>query len=107
MAAFANAAASMRDCRYWARNPREQIAFLLALRDVLTEVCFHLDRNHVLNQQGLRAFAAAASIDFGAPWLDPGAGTVLLSGMDEAIKLCLATLEASDNTEGDPTTSPS
>jgi hypothetical protein len=100
--AFLHAAATMRENRYWARNPREQLAFLGALRDVMTEASFHLDRNDVLNPAALEAFAATAGAQRAAPWLDASAESVLLSGMDAAIQRCLAALETTDNTGGDP-----
>lgn len=104
--AFLDAAASMRENRYWARSPREQLAFLGALRDVMTEVCFHVDRNHVLDSMGLAAFAAVAGAHNGVPWLGASAETVLLPELDEAIQRCLAAVESTDNTGGDPTAWP-
>ncbi|POH57486.1 hypothetical protein [Arthrobacter glacialis] len=96
--AFVSAAESMRGNRYWARDPQEQIEFLTALRNVLAEVCFHLDRNQLLNQEGLRAFAASSGAPHGLPWLEPSAETVLLPELDNAIQRCLAGLEGADNT---------
>ena len=100
--AFLHAAASMRENRYWARSPREQLAFLGALRDVMTEVCFHIDRNHVLDSRGLAAFAVAVGAPRGVPWLGATAETVLLSDIDDAIQRCLAAVESTDNTGGEP-----
>ncbi|WP_218714105.1 hypothetical protein [Arthrobacter sp. BF1] len=96
--AFVSAAESMRENRYWARDPQEQIDFLTALRDVVTEVCFHLDRNQLLNQEGLRAFAASSGTSNGVPWLEPSSETVLLPELDNAIQRCLAGHEGTDNT---------
>ncbi len=96
--AFVSAAESMRGNRYWARDPQDQIEFLTALRDVLTEVCFHLDRNQLINQAGLRAFAANSGAPNGVPWLEPSAETVLLPELDNAIQRCLAGFECTDNT---------
>ncbi len=100
------AASSMRENRYWARNPREQLAFLGALRDVMTEVCFHVDRNHVLDPIGLAAFAAAAGTQKVVPWLGASAETVLLPALEEVIQRCLAAVESTDNTGGDATAWP-
>lgn len=96
--AFVSAAESMRGNRYWARDPQEQVDFLTALRDVLTEICFHLDRNQILNQDGLRAFAVSSGASNGVPWLAPSSETVLLPELDNAIQRCLAGLEGTDNT---------
>lgn len=104
--AFLDAAASKRENRYWARNPREQLAFLGALRDVMTEVCFHADRNHLLDPVGLAAYAAAAGTQKALPWLGASAETVLMPQLDEAIQRCLAAVESTDNTGGDPTAWP-
>ena len=96
--ALVSAAESMRGNRYWARDPKEQVDFLTALCDVLREVCFHLDRNQLLNQDGLRAFAANSGAPIGVPWLEPSAETVLLPELDNAIQRCLAGFEGTDNT---------
>ncbi|MCY0903602.1 hypothetical protein [Arthrobacter sp. H14-L1] len=90
--AFLEAAANMRDHRYWVRNQQEQLAFLGALRDVMTEVCFHLDRNQVLDPTGLMAFATTAGVQSGAPWLEASAESVLLPCIDEVIQRYLAAL---------------
>ncbi len=105
--AFLQAAASMRDNRYWARNRQEQLAFLGVLRDVITEVCFHLDHNQVLDPTGLTAFATVAGIQSGVPWLDASAESALLPCIDDAIQRYLAALETTDNTGGDPEAWPS
>lgn len=103
---FLHAAASMRENRYWARNPREQVAFLRARRNVMTEVCFHVDHNHVLDPRGLAAFAAASEVRGNMRWLGATAETVLLPELDEAIQLSLAVVESADNTGEDSTARP-
>lgn len=70
----------MRENRYWARTPREQLAFLGALRDAMTDACFHLGRNPVLDPAALEAFATTAGAQGGAPWLDASAEAALLPG---------------------------
>ncbi len=105
--AFLQAAASMRDNRYWTRSEQEQLAFLGVLREVMTEVCFHLDRNQVLDPTGLTAFATTAGIQSGAPWLEASAESVLLPCIDAAIQRHLAALQTTDNTGGDPEARPS
>lgn len=104
--AFLHAAVSMRENRYWERNLREQLAFLCALRDVMTEVCFNFDRNGVLDPIGLAAFEAAVGAQDGVPWRSASAGTVLLPESDEAIQRCLAAAESTDNTGGESTAWP-
>lgn len=96
--AFVRAAELMHANRYWARAPHEQLEFLLALHDVLTEVCFHLDRNHVLNEAGLRAFADASDASHVPRLFGSSAGTILLPALDQAILTCLAALEDADDT---------
>lgn len=100
--AFLQAAESLHENRYWARDSWEQVKFIEALRDVMTEVCFHLDRNHVLDPRGLAAFAAADEGQYGAQWMGHSAESVLLPGFDRAIQRSLAAVEAKDNTGEDP-----
>lgn len=101
--AFVQAAECMRENRYWARNVQEQLEFLGALRDVMIEVCFHLDRNHVLDPRGLAAFAASDGTQQIASWVAPSAESVLLPWLDAAIQRSLAVVDSKDNTGEDPT----
>lgn len=105
--AFVKAASLMRENRYWARNPSDQLAFLGALRDVMTEVCFHLDRESLLDPAGLAAFAMAAEVHVRVSWSDPSAESVLLWGVENAIQRALAGLESTDNTGEDKSVKPS
>lgn len=101
--AFLQAAAAMRENRYWARNPHEQLDFLGALRDVLTEVCYHLDRNEVLNAETTKNLAEVAVSHMIAPWPGAIAECVLMPAMEDAIQRSLAAVEGTDNTGEDPT----
>lgn len=101
--AFLQAAAAMRENRYWARNPHEQLDFLGALRDVLTEVCYHLDRNEVLNADATKNIAEVAASHRIAPWPGAIAECVLMPAMEESIQRSLAAVEGTDNTGEDPT----
>ncbi len=99
---FVQATESMHENRYWARDPWEQVEFLEALRDVITEVCFHLDRNHVLDPRGLATFAAAGEGQYGSPWMGHSAESVLLPELDGAIQQSLAAVVTRDNTGEEP-----
>lgn len=99
--AFLQASESMHENRYWARDAGEQVEFLEALHDVMTEVCFHLDRNHVLDQKGLEAFLAACGGHNYGSWMRYSAETVLLPELDKAIQRSLAAMVVNDNTGGD------
>lgn len=82
--AFVKAASLIRENRCWARNSSDEVAFLGALRDVMTGVCFHLDRESLLDPAGLAVFAVVAEIHgcgLGAG-ASASAELVLLSGVE-------------------------
>lgn len=107
--AFAKAASHMPESRYWARNPRDEVAFLGALGDVITGACFHHDRESLLDRAGPAAFAMAVEIH--GSGLGAGANAsdelVLPSGVEYAIQRTLAGLDATDNTGEDKSVKPS
>ncbi len=83
--AFQQAADLMRKERYWQRNPKEEVEFLRALTEVLTEVCYHLDSCRILDPAGLTAYRSVT----GAPALPEmfgiSAELVLVAALDNAI----------------------
>ncbi|WP_136017861.1 hypothetical protein [Arthrobacter silvisoli] len=96
---FAEAALALRSERYWQyRSKGEQVEFLRALSELLTEVCYHLDHNDVLPFELLRACQ-----DFAAPSLrhlpsQPSAEAVLMSCLDRRIEQLIAEQNESGNT---------
>lgn len=55
--AFIEAAAALKEERYWSYSSvAERKEFLFALGEVMREVCYHLDKNGVLDPVSMRAF---------------------------------------------------
>ncbi|WP_026554317.1 hypothetical protein [Arthrobacter sp. 35W] len=96
--AFRQAAALMKAERYWRRNSEDDIAFLQALAEVATEVCYHLDSCHVLSSAGLAAYQSAVGARR-VPGLDEAnAELVLMTALDEAVRRRVAAASPSRNT---------
>jgi hypothetical protein len=97
--AFLEAAAIIRAERYWLYGAKEeQVEFLCALREVLAEVCFHLDAHRVLPQAVLKMcqeWAGAGIRDVPAP---ASAALVLISYLDGRIEQLIAESNDSGNT---------
>lgn len=60
--AFQEAAAAMKDERYWSydENGTDKREFLRVFSEVLTEVAFQLDRHKILDPAGIEAYRKAA-----------------------------------------------
>jgi hypothetical protein len=97
--AFLDAAEMLRAERYWGCDSKEgQTALLRALKDVLTEVCFHLDAHAVLPQAVLSTWKELASPGIRGLPVRPSSGLVLISYLDGRIEQLIAGSNDSGNT---------
>jgi hypothetical protein len=97
--AFLDAAVILRAERYWRCDSREEQAELLrALKDVLTEVCFHLDAHGVLPEAVLRMWQDLAAPEIRSLPVRPSSGLVLISYLDGRIEQLIAESNDSGNT---------
>jgi hypothetical protein len=97
--AFLDAAAILRAERYWGCDSKEeQTGLLRALKDVLTEVCFHLDAYGVLPQAVLRMWQDLAPPGIRGLPVRPSSGLVLISYLDGRIEQVIAESNDSGNT---------
>lgn len=97
--AFADAASKLRAERYWQYcSIGEQVEFLRALGDVLTEVCYHLDVNDVLPAELLEVCQALAAPGTRILPVRPSVGLVLISCLDRRIEQLIADPYDSRNT---------
>jgi hypothetical protein len=97
--AFTEAALLLRSERYWHYGSSgEQADFLRALGDVLTEVCYHLDVNHVLPLDFLKAAQDMAAPAIRNLPVRPPAELVLMSCLDRRIEQLIAAPNDSRNT---------
>lgn len=96
VAAFRQAAALMRDQRYWCRNEDEETNFLQALAEVVREVTYHLDAVQALNFDGMAAYCNAAGLQ--AWGGNANAEFILMTAVDAAIEQRIATATRARNT---------
>ncbi|UKA55146.1 hypothetical protein LFT45_04205 [Arthrobacter sp. FW305-BF8] len=97
--AFAEAATTLGAERYWHYDSREeQAALLRALRDVLMEVCFHLDFHAVLPQAVLKICQELAAPGVRDAPGRPSVGLVLMSYLDARIEQLIADSDDYRNT---------
>ncbi|MDP9694496.1 UNVERIFIED_ORG: hypothetical protein J2X79_002055 [Arthrobacter globiformis] len=102
--AFLDAAEMLRAERYWHYGAQgEQTDFLRALREVLTEVCFHLDAHAVLPQAVLRTWKELPSPGIRGLTVRPSSGLVLISYLDLRIEQLIAESNDSGNTGAEGT----
>lgn len=105
--AFLDAAGMLRGERYWGCDSREEQAELLrALKDVLTEVCFHLDTYAVFPQAVLRMRQDLASPGIRGLPVCPSSGLVLISYVDGRIEQLIAESNDSGNTGAEGSSKP-
>jgi hypothetical protein len=97
--AFLDAAAILRIGRYWGcDSTQQQTELLRALKEVLTEVCFHLDANGVLPQAVLRMWQELTSPEIRGLPVRPSSGLVLIYYLDGRIDQLIAESNDSGNT---------
>ena len=97
----------LRAERYWGFDSKEEQSELLsALRDVLTEVCFHLDAHGVLPQAVLRMWQGMASPEIRSLPVRPSSGLVLISYLDVRIEQLIAESNDSGNTGAEGSSRP-
>ena len=97
--AFLDAAEMLRGERYWGCGSKEeQTELLRALKNVLTEVCFHLDAHGVLPQAVPRMWQDLASPEVRGLPVRPSSGLVLISYLDGRIDQLIAESNDSGNT---------
>jgi hypothetical protein len=107
MKAFLDAAEMLRGERYWGCGSKEeQTELLRALKDVLTEVCFHLDAHGVLPQAVLRMWQDLASPEIRGLPVRPSSGLVLISYLDGRIDQLIAESNDSGNTGAEGSSRP-
>jgi hypothetical protein len=105
--AFLDAAEMLRGERYWGCDSKEeQTELLRALKDVLTEVCFHLDAHGVLPQAVLRMWQDLASPEIRGLPVRPSSGLVLISYLDGRIDQLIAESNDSGNTGAEGSSRP-
>jgi hypothetical protein len=105
--AFRDAAGVLRAERYWGFDSKEeQTELLRALKDVLTEVCFHLDAHRVLPQAVRRMWQAMAAPGIQGLPVHPSAGLVLMSYLDGRIEQLIAESNDSGNTGAEGSSRP-
>lgn len=83
---FLDAAAALKEQRYWDHNPQERIEFLIALGDVLRECSYQLDRHQVLEPAAMEAFRAVATFHMPAV-ADASAEGILMGSLEHRIQL--------------------
>jgi hypothetical protein len=102
--AFLDAATILRAERYWGWDSSdEQIKLLRALKDVLTEVCFHLEVHGMLPQSVLRMWQYLATPAIRGLPVRPSSGLVLISYLDGRIEQLIAESNDSGNTGAEGT----
>jgi hypothetical protein len=102
--AFMESTAILRADRYWDFNSKEeQIRLLCALKDVLTEVCFHLDVHKVLPQAVLAMWQTLAAPGIQRLPVRPSSGLVLMSYLDLRVEQLIAESNDSGNTGAEGT----
>lgn len=85
--AFLEAAALMKEERYWTHdNVQQQIETLQALQDVTREVAYQLDKYKVLHPESMRAFRDAAPQPLGPSFQDNTAELLLLGSIANHVK---------------------
>jgi hypothetical protein len=104
--AFLDAAEMLRGERYWGCDSKEeQTELLRALKDVLTEVCFHLDA-HRCCRRLLRICQDLASSEIRGLPVRPSSGLVLISYLDGRIEQLIAESNDSGNTGAEGSSRP-
>jgi hypothetical protein len=105
--AFNKAASMLRAERYWDfGSTEEHIEFLRALGEVLTEVCYHLDANHVLPLEILEAGQDIAAPAIRRLRLQPSAALLLMTYLDRRIEQLIAAPDNARNTGAEGITAP-